>query len=239
MRQRLRLLAFVVASPAIVGAWILAGDTDDIDPAMAWLLIPALAAGLVLSARFYPLRITDADTERMNREWKRSFADIGILSLANLVILMVSAVAHQFVDSDGSAFAVAALVSLLAGGAALLGVLGSFLTVLPAITLAGSLRRMVARRPVDAEPAAGATLLLSVAIFATSLVLATSVETSGSSRSEAWVAIFVLLTGIQSDDARITSEPLAWVARVFLGLIVASIVWLSLLSRKRKRLARG
>ena len=235
MPQRLRIVAFAVAAPAVVGAWILADESGDVDAAMAWLLIPALAAGLVLSRRFYPLRITDADSSHMNRAWKLTFADVGLIAVGYLVILMISAVVLQFVSPDGSAFFVAAFVALLAGGAALLGVLGSFLTIMPAITLAGALGRIVGRRAVDVEQAAGATLLLSVAVFATSLVLATSIETSGSSRTEAWVAIFVLLTGIQSDEARITSEPLAWVARLALALIVASVVWLAVLAQRRKR----
>ena len=64
-RPRLRLLAFALCLPAIYGAWLLV-DPDDFTSAMAWLLIPAAAAGLALSSRFYPLRLTDAELARID-----------------------------------------------------------------------------------------------------------------------------------------------------------------------------
>lgn len=230
----MRALAFIACLPAVVGAWLLV-DADDFTTAMAWLLIPAVAAGLILSQRFYPLRLSTEQNERMTAAWKRTFADAGLIALGYLVILFGSAVATQFVDSDLSAFPVNALIALLAGAAALLGVVGGFLTVLPIVMLVRSLARLVTGRPADAAETAGAVLLLSVAVFATAIVLATTVDTGGSPRSEAWTAIFVLVTGIQSDDARIVSEPLAWVARGALAVIVGSIIWLSLIARREKR----
>jgi len=233
MLTRLRLIAFAVCLPAAIGAWLLVDG--DFDVAMAVLLLPALAAGVVLSSRFYPLQLSSSQTERMNAAWKRTMADIGWISVAYLVVLMLSAVATQVVDPDASAFPVNALIAVLAGAAALLGVLGGFITILPIVTLARSGGRLVTRRPVDAEETAAAVLLLSVGVFATSLVLATNIDTGGSPRGEAWTAIFVLITGLQSDDARIVSEPLAWVARAALLAIVASIVVLARASARRKQ----
>lgn len=230
VRPRLRLLAFALCLPAVYGAWLLV-DPDDFSSAMVWLLIPAAAAGLALSSRFYPLRLTDADTAFMNAAWKRTFADAALIALAYLVILFASAIATQFVDADLTAFPVALLVAAMAGSAVLLGVIGSFLTLMPLLTLI----RALAGHGRDVETIAGATLLLSVAVFATSLVLATNIDTGGSPRGEAWTAIFVLVTGLESEDARIVSQPLAWVARVALACLVASAVPLVVAGRRRKR----
>lgn len=230
LRPRLRLLAFAVCLPAIYGAWLLV-DADDFTAAMLWLLIPAVAAGLTLSARFYPLRLTDADTAFMNAAWKRTFADAALIALAYLAILFASAVATQFVDADLTAFPIALLIATMAGAAVLLGVIGSFLTLMPLLTLL----RALAGHGRNTETIAGATLLLSVSVFATSLVLATSIDTGGSPRGEAWTAIFVLVTGLESEDARIVSQPLAWVARVALVGIVASTMPLVMTARRRKR----
>jgi len=230
LRPRLRLLAFAVCLPAIFGAWLLV-DADDFTTAMLWLLLPAAAAGLALSPRFYPLRLTDADAAFMNAAWKRTFADTALIALAYVVVLFASAVATQFVDADLTTFPVALLIAAMAGAAVLLGVIGSFLTLMPLLTLL----RALAGHGRDTETVAGATLLLSVSVFATSLVLATSIDTGGSPRGEAWTAIFVLVTGLESEDARIVSQPLAWVARVALAGIVASAVPLAVASRRRKQ----
>jgi hypothetical protein len=229
-----RALALLACLPAVVGAWLLV-DADDIGPAMAWLLLPAVAAGVILSQRFYPLRLTSRDTERMNALWKRTFADVGWIALGYLVVLFASAIATQVVDPDVTVFAVNPFIAFLAGAAALLGVVGGFITVLPVVTLVVTLARLVAGKTPDAGQTAAATLLLSVAVFATSLVLATAIDTGGSPRGEAWTAIFVLVTGIESEEARIVSQPLAWVARVALAAIVGSIVWLAAIARREKR----
>ena len=222
--------------PALYGAWLLIG-ADDVTEAMLWLLLPASAAGIALSPRFYPLRLTDADTDFMNAAWKRTFADAGLITLGYVVILFASAIGSQATDPDLSVFPVGVFIAIMAGGTVLLGVVGSFLTLMPLLTLGRMVVRRIGGERGDAEQALGATLLLSVAVFATSLVLATSIDTGGSPRSEAWTAIFVLVTGIQSDDARIVSEPLAWVARAGLASIIASAIPLAVMARRRKRAA--
>ena len=224
--------------PALYGAWLLI-DADDFTEAMLWLLLPAAAAGLVLSARFYPLRITDADTVFMNAAWKRTFADAGFITLAYVVMLFASAIGSQTVDPDLTVFPVAIFIAIMAGGTVLLGVVGSFITVMPLLTLGRMGVRRIGGERIDAEQAVGATLLLSVAVFATALVLATNIETGGSPRSEAWTAIFVLVTGLESEDARIVSQPLAWVARLALAGIVASAVPLAVMARRKKRAAQA
>ena len=238
LHPRLRLLAFVVCLPALYGAWLLIG-ADDVTEAMLWLLLPALAAGIALSPRFYPLRLTDADTDFMNAAWKRTFADAGYLTLGYAVILFASAIASQTVDADLTVFPVGVLIAVMAGGTVLLGVIGSFLTLMPLLTLGRLAAHRLRGERGDVEQALGATLLLSVAVFATSLVLATSIDTGGSPRSEAWTAIVVLVTGLESQEARIVSQPLAWVARGALAGIVASAVPLAVMARRRKRAARA
>jgi len=218
--NRLRIWAYAAAVPSIVGVVILLGDNFDLG--MLWLLLPPVASGLMLSQRFYPLQLSGTKaTERMNGLWKRTIIDIGWLSGAYLVLLFAWAIAVQFIDTDGSVFGLAPLLALFAGGAALLGVLAGFLTVLPIVTLVQQAHHALRREPVDREAIAGALLLLSAIVFVVALVAATSIE-GGSSRSRGWSAIFVLLTGLQSEDARITSEALAWTARIALIVLVAS-----------------
>ena len=227
MAKRLRLIAFVVCLPALVGAWLLV-DADDIGVAMAWLLIPAAAAGLVVSLRLWGVRL--GDSPRMNAAWKRIFADCALIALGYLVILFASSVATQFVDADGSVFGVGVFIAFLAWGAVLLAVVASFLTLLPLATLLA----LLLRRSVDAEEALAAALRLALGVFATAIVLATSVDTGQSPRGEAWTAIFVLITGIQSHDARIVSEPLAWIARVALAVLVGCGIALVVRARRRR-----
>jgi len=230
----LRPFAFLAATPSLIGVFILLGD--DFNVGMLWLLGPALVAGLVLSPRFYPLELVGKKaTDRMNAAWKRTFKDLGWLSLGYLVVLFVWAIVVQFVDTDASAFGLAPLLALFAGGAALLGTLVGMLVVLPIITLVQQTRIALGPNAADRAAIAGAVLLLSVVVFVGTLVGATSIEDGHSSRGRAWAAIFVLLTGVQTEDARVTSEPLAWIARVSLVILIASGFALYRISRGRRK----
>lgn len=231
--HRLRNWAYATATLSIIGVVILAIG-DDFTIGMLWLLTPALLAGLVLSPRFYPLELVGAAaTARMNAAWKRTFIDIGWLAGGYLVVLLGWAVAVQFIEPDGSAFGLAPLLAVFCGGAALLGTLVGMLTVLPIITLVEQSRLATRRGAVNLGAVAGAILLLSVITFAISVVAATSIE-GGSGRSRGLLALLVVVTGVETDDAQITSQPMAWVARVSLLGIILSGIALYRLSRRRR-----
>ena len=67
----IRPIAFAATVPALVGVFLM--TVGDVDTGILWLLVPALASGLVLSVRFHPLRLTgDAATRRMNAEDRKS-----------------------------------------------------------------------------------------------------------------------------------------------------------------------
>ena len=233
--QRLRSWAYLTAVPSVVGVVILAIG-DEFNLGMLWLLTPAFLAGLVLSPRFYPLELIGAKaTARMNALWKRTFIDLAWLSLGYLVILIGWAVAVQFIEPDGSAFGLAPLLALFCGGAALLGTLTGMVVVLPVIALVEQSRAARRGEPANRPVVAGAVLLLSGIIFVVTLVAASSIESSGSSRGRGLTAVFVVLTGLQTDEDRITSEPLAWVARIAFIVLVASGIALYRLSRGPRR----
>jgi len=228
----IRPIAFAATVPALVGVFLMA--VGDVDTGILWLLVPALASGLVLSVRFHPLRLTgDAATRRMNAAWKRTAIDIGWIGLGYLVTLLIGAVVTQFIDSDVSALAVAPLLAFLAATTVLLGALASFLILLPLALLVTAVRSRLRGEKTDAMAAAIALLLLAIVAFAVSITLATEIEGT-SSRGAVLPALLLILTGVETETAHIASHPLAWVARVTIVLIVVAIVFVSRESRRRK-----
>lgn len=228
----LRPIAFAAAVPALVGVFHIA--VGDVDTGMLWLLVPALASGLALSIRFHPLRLTgDGATRRMNATWKRTVIDIGWIALGYLVALLIGAVVTQVVDPDVSAFAIAPLLAFIAATTALLGVLASFIVILPLALLVGQLRSRIRGEKVDLTVAAIALLLLSVTAFAVSVTFATDIEGT-SSRGKVLPAVLLMLTGIETENAQIASQPLLWVARLSIALVVACTVVLYREDRRRK-----
>jgi hypothetical protein len=231
-----RILSILFGVLALPG-WAFSFLAGDMAIGIPIVLAANCALGAAQAFRFFPIDSWIGKTGSQRIAVPGLVLDFVIAGAIQLVAGYAVAIA-AFVarPSDSTVWWMPLMFLLLAVMGAGVGVVGSLIVLVPLASLLALLVTRAGWTRRTSQGVAGSLLLLTIAVFSVTITLA--VETVAFSTRSRIVDGFLAMLGLQGETVISVNEPLLWVARGLVIVIVAEAIWLSR-TLSRRSVVRG